>query len=161
MGVDKELLLKLIAKAHRNTYAAPKEIKSKYKCATPILPGHIDYHFTEGDWEYHDSYAGSQWAPGSEVVLFKGQPIWRMSYQGKTVEGLSKEFIEEAFGFFKKALRSFPDDMPFRGPSSFKEGDFEYIFILNGDYAYFTGREALLHKGKEIFFQNVMGELIK
>jgi hypothetical protein len=51
--------------------------------------------------------------------------------------------------------------MPFRGPSQFKENDFEYSFQLNGDYTYFKGRETIKYKGREVFFQDVMGELIK
>ena len=99
--MEKEELLGFLYKAHRNTYAAPKEIKSKYKCES-ILPGHKDYHFVEGDWAYHDSYAGISWAPGREVVFFKGEPVWCMSYQGQTIGELSDEFIAEIFEFLKK-----------------------------------------------------------
>lgn len=159
--IDKKSLLEFIAEAHRHTYAAPKEVKSKCKCKTPILPGHKDYHFRDRDWEYHDSYAGSFWAPGGEVVFLKGNPIWRMSYQGQTIEGLTEEFIEETFEFLKKALRNFSDELPFRGPARFREGDFEYTFSIKGDYRYFTGKESINYKNKQVFFQDVMGELIK
>ena len=159
--MDKEHLVQFIAKAHRNTYAAPKEIKSKYQCKTPILPEHKDYHFTEGDWSYHDSYAGSAWAPGREVVFQNMVPVWCMSYQGQTVVGLSEEFIGETFEFLKKALRNFTDKIPFRGLDGFEEGDFKYSFQFEGDYSYFVGRESVTHRGKEVFFQDVMGSLIK
>ena len=159
--MNKEELLNFIAKAHQNTYAAPKEIKEKNKCETPILEKHVDYDFIEGDWRYHDSYAGSSWAPGREVVFFKNQPIWCMSYQGQTIDGLSAEFIGETFEFLKKALRKFTNEVPFRGLDGFKEGDFEYSFKFKGDYTYFTGRESVFYKGKEVFFQDVMASLIK
>jgi hypothetical protein len=84
-----------------------------------------------------------------------------MSYQGQTLGDHSTDFFEEAFQFLKKAMRNFDDEMPFRGPENFKDGDFEYVFKIEGDYTYFTGREAILYKGEEIFFQDVMGELIK
>lgn len=32
---------------------------------------------------------------------------------------------------------------------------------MKGDYAYFTGREAVKYKGEEVFFQDVIGSLIK
>ena len=51
-------------------------------------------------------------------------------------------------------------DIPFRGLDGFKEGDFEYRFSFEGDYSYFVGREAVLYKGEEVFFQDVMGSLI-
>lgn len=160
--IDKRKLLSFIAKAHKNTYAAPKEIKRKYKCKKPILPGHKDYNFQEGDWEYHDSYAGSIWAPGKEVIFFKGKPVWAMSYQGRHNEEFSEEFFQnKVFPFLQRALMQTPNNIPFRGPVEFTEEDFEYSFNIIGNWQYFTGREKILYKGLEIFFQDVMGELIK
>jgi hypothetical protein len=153
-------LIEFILMAHKHTYAAPKEVKKKYRCENPILPGHKDYDFVYGDWRYHDSYAGTKWAPGREVVFYKGEPVWCMSYQGQTVPGLAEDFIEETFEFLKKALRTITVDLPFRGPSRFEEGDFVYTFEIKGDLKYFTGREAITYRGKEVFFQDVMGEMI-
>ncbi|MBW6451874.1 MAG: hypothetical protein K0B02_04040 [DPANN group archaeon] len=45
--MDIKTLLKFIAKAHKNTYAASKEIKNQYRCETPILDQHKDYEYTE------------------------------------------------------------------------------------------------------------------
>ncbi len=159
--MNKISLLKFIAKAHKNTYAAPQEVKLRNKCKTPILDGHIDYDFSEGDWRYHDSYCGVQWAPGREVVFLQGKPLWSMSYQGQTIDGLSSEFVDETFGFLKKALMNVDQKKPFRGPAQFVEGEYEYRFEMKGDYSYFVGRESIKHKGKEVFFQDVMGTLIK
>ena len=98
-------LLFFIAKAHRNTYAAPTQIRSKNKLKTPFLPGHKCYYFNEGEWEYYDGYAGNQWAPGREVVLHKGEPVWAMSYQGRHNEDYSAEFFQnEVFPFLKKGI---------------------------------------------------------
>ncbi len=159
--MNKQTLLGFILKAHQNTYAAPKEVKKKYRCKNPILTGHKDYDFVSGDWRYHDSYTGSEWAPGREVVFFKGKPVWCMSYQGQTVPGLSEDFVEETFEFLKKALRGITISLPFRGPKRFKAGDYVYTFKIKGDYKYFIGREAVTHKGKEVFFQDVMGGMVK
>ncbi|MDA3836479.1 MAG: DUF5680 domain-containing protein [Nanoarchaeota archaeon] len=159
--MDKESFLKFLAKAHKNTYAAPKEIKLKYKCETPILPNHKDYEFTDGDFRYHDSYAGNSWAPGREVVFFRNKAVWCMSYQGQTNEDLSEDFIDRTFEFLKKALMNFNESMPFRGPKEFSDGDFRYTFELEGTYKYFKGQERILYKNKSVFFQDVMGSLIK
>ena len=83
--MNKTKLLNFIAKAHKNTYAAPKEIKAKYK-VEPLLPGHKDYDFVDGDFRYHDSYAGWKWPPGKEIIFYKDKPIWCMSYQGKLLK---------------------------------------------------------------------------
>jgi len=155
-------LLEFIARAHRNTYAAPKDVRKQHKLEKPFLPGHKCYYFKDGEFEYYDGYAGSDWAPGREVVLLKGKPVWAMSYQGRHNETYSTDFFQnEAFPFLKQALMNMDDSMPFRGPKEFNQGDFRYMFELRGDYQYFTGREAITHKGIEVFFQDVMGELIK
>ena len=160
--LNQEELLKFIAKAHRNTYAAPKEIRQKSRLETPFLPGHKCYHFKDGEWEYFDGYAGAEWAPGREVVLLKGNPVWAMSYQGKHNEDYTGNFYQnEAFQFLKRALMNMDDLMPFRGPKEFIDGNFRYTFELKGDYRYFTGRESVTHNGVEVFFQDIMGELIK
>lgn len=159
--MDKDSLLEFIAKAHQNTYAAPKEIKLKYRMDVPFLPGHKCYYFRDGDWEYFDGYSGIERAPGSEVVLYKEQSVWRMSYQGCTVNGLSPDFVEEMFGFLKEALRNFDKHAPFRGPSLFLKEDFRYTFSVDGDYTYFTGKESITYKGIELFFQDVIGSIVK
>jgi len=175
MVITKDSLLEFIATAHRHTYAAPKEIKNKYKCKIPIQPGHKDYDFIDGIWRYHDSYAGRIWAPGKEVVFFNEKPVWTMSYQGKvkeelpwtmsyqgrTEKGLSEEFIENMYSFLKKSLMNFDDKQPFRGPPEFREHAFEYSFSMEGDFSYFTGKESITYEGEEVFFQDVMGCLIK
>ena len=164
--INRDELLKFIAQAHRNTYAASKEIKQKSKMQTPFLPDHKCYRYpSEGDnngWVYYDGYAGSEWAPGREVVLFQGKSLWAMAYQGKHNENFSSDFFQsQAFPFLKKALTHMDEQMPFRGPSEFTEGDFKYTFNMNGDYSYFTGKEAISCQGIEVFFQDIMGELIR
>jgi len=160
--IEKESLLEFIVKAHQHTYAAVRSIKMMYACRTSILPGHKDYHFVDGDWTYHDSYAEGTGAPGREVVLFRNQPVWCMSYQGQHNESYPEEFFQtKVFPFLQEALRSVTPEMPFRGPARFEKDNFVYTFEMQGDYAYFTGRESITHKGIEIFFQNVMGALIK
>lgn len=162
MEINEKKLLPFIAQAHRHTYAAPPEIRKQFKLETPFLPGHKCYYFKEKEWEYYDGYAGSEWAPGREVVLFQGKPVWAMSYQGKHNENYSNDFFQsEVFPFLKKALINMDDTMPFRGPKEFTDGDFRYTFELKGDYQYFTGRESITHKGIEVFFQDIMGEIIK
>jgi len=133
--MKKETLLDFIAKAHRNTYAAPKEVQKKHRCKVPIQDGHKDYEFIDGDFRYRDSYAGSSWAPGREVVFFKGNPIWCMAYQGHHNQNFDDAFFQErVFPFLKRALINFDNSMPFRGPREYSEGDFKYTFEMDGEY---------------------------
>lgn len=51
--------------------------------------------------------------------------------------------------------------MPFRGLHSFSYGDFEYTFEITGDCTFSTGDERIFYKDIEVFYQHVMGQLIK
>jgi hypothetical protein len=160
--ISKTKLIKFIAKAHKNTYAAPQEIRKKHKCKIPILKNHKDYHFKEGEFSYHDSYAGNTFAPGREVIFFKDEPIWAMAYQGQTISKYKEDFFEKkVFPFLKIALTNFDEKNPFRGPKEFIDGDFKYTFEMMGDYTYFTAKETVVYKKEIVFFQNVMGSIIK
>jgi len=81
--------------------------------------------------------------------------------QGLASHFFSEEFLQEhAFPFLRRALMKFDENMPFRGPSHYSEGDLKYEFEIDGDYTYFTARENLSVKGLRLFFQDVMGETI-
>jgi len=149
-------LAKFLVKAKKQTYAGEgKEI-------TPQRPGFKELEYSENDYDYRDSYSGFFYAPGQEIVRFKGVPIWSMSYSG----GMKKEyhedveFAEKVFTFLKKALFKITEDIPFRGPKHLKEGDFEYINEVEGDITNFKGHEKILFKGKEVFSQDYIGGLI-
>ncbi len=163
--MNKEKLLKFIAKAHTNTYGAPKELKDKFRCKSPIQNQHKDYEFNEGEFIYHDSYAGSFNAPGREVIFFKDNPVWAMAYQGKINPKFDNEFYKEkVFPFLKKALRNIDETQPFRGPKKFIDNEFEnfrYVFEIVGDYSYFKGQEKIFYNNKVVFIQDIMGCLIK
>jgi hypothetical protein len=75
-------------------------VRKKHRCAVPILEGHKDYEFREGDLLYYDSYAGKNWAPGREVVFLKGVPVWCMAYQGSIMRSLMMLFFRSEHFFF-------------------------------------------------------------
>lgn len=102
-------------------------------------------------------------APGREVVFLNNEPVWAMSYQGTPTMELGEEFFQKrAFPFLREALMNFDDKLPFRGPESFTRDPFKYTFeIEEGDYKYFKGRERVSFDGVTVFFQDVMGSLIK
>jgi hypothetical protein len=156
MKIDMKELSEFIIKAKKQTYAiGGKEV-------APERPGFKELKYAEGDYCYRDSYAGFFFAPGQEIVRLKSMPIWSMSYSGGM---LSKHhgdtaLAEKTFDFLKKALTKIPANKPFRGPSRFKTGDFEYVNRVKGDITDFIGQEKILFKGKEIFMQNYIGGVI-
>jgi hypothetical protein len=169
--VNKESLLEFIANAHKNTFAAPEEIRKVYRLQTPKIPGHKEYLYKEIDkqtgeeWVYHDSYCpGRLTAPGREVVFYKEVPVWFMAYQGGMTHEFTPELKEETMRVLKKALLNPEPSRPFRGPPRLEEGNFIYtfsMFSIIGAYDSFLGVESILHKATEVFRQNIMGQLIE
>jgi hypothetical protein len=128
----------------------------------PQRPGFKEFYYKERNWEYTDSYTGYYYAPGQEVVRFKDIPVWNMAYNG----GMTPEyhgrlkFSKEVNVFLKKALLKVESEKPFRGPTWFVEGDFEYLNHSEGDISNFKGTERIMHCGKEVFKQDYIGGLI-
>lgn len=155
-NTDFEQLKKFLYNANAKGYAGgAQEI-------TPQRPGFNELEYSEGDWYFRDSYAGSFFAPGQEIVYFQDKPIWAMAYAG----GMKFEFhnqpeiAKETFQFLKKALLAMDPEKPFRGSAELIDGDWRYISTLDGDIKDFIGNEKIF-KGDELMFeQNFIGGLV-
>lgn len=151
-----EELKKFLLKANENGYAGDgKEVKAQ-------RPGFDEIEYKDGDYLFHDSYAGHYFAPGQEVVYYKSKPVWAMAYAG----GMNfkhhgdEKITKQTFTFLKKALLKMDPEKPFRGPEFYKEGDFEYHSQVMGDVMDFAGSELINYKGDEVFSQNFIGGVI-
>ena len=149
-------LVEFLLEAKVNSYAGGgAELK-------PQRPGFKELEFSKGDWEYRDSYCGFFFAPGQEIVRYKGKPVWAMAYSGGMLSEYhgNKDFAKQTFTFLKKCLALVELSRPFRGPTNFKDGDFEYKDANNGDISDFSGTEHIYYKGKEVFRQHYIGGYI-
>ena len=159
MTLNIEALTAFVVKAKKAAYAGDGAEVPAAKIQTP---GFKELSFTEGKWEYRDSYAGYFLAPGREVVWFQGQPVWMMAYAGGMTpeHRRDKPFAKQTFTFLKRALSQASMNRPFRGPLHFTEGDYSYSDIFSGTIIEFTGREYIQHQGKKVFQQRYIGGLI-
>ncbi len=126
-------LIAFLIKAKIGTYAAkaPESESSR--------PASHDLSFSEGDYLYIDTYLGGERFSGEEAVWCKGVPVFAMNYSGRVLDGnFSGDFL-------KAALSAVPEQLPFRGPEFFAEGDYRYRCCVSGDPEWFQGYE-------EIFF---------
>ena len=156
MKIDYQKLQEFLFDANKNGYAGDvKEIK-------PQRPGFKEMEYRKGNWYFRDSYSGFFMAPGQEVVYFKNNPIWAMSYSGGMIDGFreNQDFAIKTFQFLKKTLLKMNPENPFRGPENFSEKDWEYKSQLMGDVVDFAGNEQIFYQGKLVFSQNFMGGLI-
>lgn len=160
-----EGLLEAILKGRKSGYAG-----SAGKVSNPQRPGFKEFApFVLGDWEYLDSYSGHYYAPGQEIVRFKGVPVWNMAYNGGMLPEFhgDTEMTKKTFNFLKQALLNGIDERMFaRGPSVFPNSDFVYLDHPVGDITQFKGNERILindggsNSGKKIFSQDYLGGLI-
>jgi hypothetical protein len=159
LEINLDELTHFIVKAKQNGYAGTDIAKRE-------ADGSKTLTFQEGDFHYTDNYAGSNQAPGDEIVRWQredGQRIWHMAYSG----GMHPEFWknkdvrDETFAFLKEALRQVSFEHPFRGPPEYQRRDFTYYCSIVGDISRFHGGEMIKCEGwGEIFSQEIIGGLV-
>ena len=146
-------LKEFIVKAKRNTYA--RGIKPKI-----LEDGFEEFVYEEEKYRYRDRYHAKDPKPfgGEEVIWQNGKAIWMMNYYGYM---LSNEVDSEiVYEFLRKAMGLVDEQRPFRGPSNFKEGDFEYKDTSEGDIKRFKGTEKIFHNGKNVYTLEYHGGMV-
>ena len=120
----------------------------------PVFPGMKSISYKRANWEYRDNYFGYFRAPGFTVVSQNNQPVWMMSYFGEgQLEGY-EEIVKPTFSFLKRVLLQVTPELPFRGPSEYKEEDWTYKFkLLKGNIEDFLWKEEILKDGNLVFTQ--------
>lgn len=138
----KEQLISFLITAKQHTYASGKAAEASSR------PNSHDLHYTDGDYQYIDTYLGSFHFIGEEAVWEKGKAVWGMNYYGKMLV----EEIPQGFGeFLKAALLRVPRQAPFRGPEEFSDGQYHYYCRWSGPLGKFSGQERILHNDKLIY----------
>ncbi len=137
-------LREFITKAKKNTYASGEK-------ATRLKDGFDEFTYKEGNYEYRDRYHAKDPKPfgGEEVVWQNGKVVWMMNYYGYMLS--DKIDSKKVYGFLREAMSLVDEQEPFRGPKSFKKGDFEYRNKCSGNLERFTGTEQIFYKGEEIY----------
>ncbi|MBP7708675.1 hypothetical protein KA107_03240 [Candidatus Pacearchaeota archaeon] len=137
-------ILAFLVKAKKSTYASGNKAKI-------LGDGFHEFVFEEGELKYRDRYQAKDPRPfgGEEVVFEKGNAIWMMNYYGfMTSDTVDSKPV---YVFLRKAMSLVDEEMPFRGPAKFQEGDFEYINECEGNVDKFKGTEIILSKRKEVY----------
>ncbi len=111
--------------------------------------------FESGDYRYRDRYYGFNPFFGEEIVWRNNKIVWFMNYFGKVVSDIVS--AKEVYKFLRSAMRQVKEDRPFRGPSYFKSGDFEYIDKSKGDIDSFVGVERIWFRGRDVYWLNYHG----
>lgn len=141
-------LAEFIVEGHMRGWAAEgSEIE-------PIFPGMKSIYYQRGSWEYRDNYFDYFRAPGFTVISQDNKPVWMMAYFGAGITPRYEQIAKPAFAFLRRALMQVTPDMPFRGPSEYKEKDWAYRFkLVRGSIEDFLWEEEILSDGDLVFAQ--------
>ena len=124
-----EKTAEVLIRAKRATYAG------KGAETVPSRAASHDLIYREGDLTYYDTYLGGERFAGEEALWLRDKPFWGMNYIGRvTGAPFSGDFLKEA-------LLRVPEDMPFRGPERYENGDYLYTCAAQGVFAGFTARK--------------------
>lgn len=126
----------------------------------PCRSGSHDLRFSDGKWEYHDSYFGGSDFIGEEVVYFDGKPVWAMNYYGRILRD-DLLTAAQAGQMIKASLSQMYREERFLGGFEHVETDLTYVDASEGNTDSFRGRE-FIRREQEIAYELVYhGGLIK
>jgi hypothetical protein len=147
-------LSEFLIAAKAGTYASNGEADEQR-----LPDGCLELTYSAGEFSYRDRYFGLDPFTGQEIVFQNGQPVWSMNYYGRTVD--KKYPASEIYIFLQKALRQVTAERPFRGPSTFTEGNFTYNDESLGSFENFSGVERILFNGHKVYQLKYHGGLLK
>lgn len=150
--MNKEALRQFLIDSNKAGYAGGEEKKwIKEPDGSTTIP------FEKGSWKSHDNFFGGEPYGGRSVVFYEGKPVWMMVYYGWVAEGVETNPI---YGVLRNALMQMPEDYPFRGPGEYRESEFTYTNIWNGEIERFSGEERITQGDKLIYKADYLGGLV-
>lgn len=142
-------IIAFLVRAKRATYAG------KGAETAPSRIGSHDLVYRENDLLYYDTYLGGEKFAGEEALWISDVPYWSMNYLGRvTGSPFSGDFLKEA-------LLHVPEEMPYRGPEKYVNGDYTYTCSVEGDFDWFQGKETITWRGNPIYECVYHGGLIR
>ena len=132
-------LVEFLRRSKRATYAGKGAETISSRTASH------DLKYSEGDYQYYDTYLGGEKFAGEEAVWESGTPVWSMNYAGRVLEAsFSGDFLKEC-------LALVPEEYPYRGPLVHRNGDYDYHCLVNGCLSWFNGYEEIFCKGLKVY----------
>ena len=126
--------------------------------AKRVEDGAVLITYEQDDWKFRDEFYGGEPYGGREVIHYKNKPVWIMVYYGQVHD--TDLAANDVYNFLRRALQFPPDDLPLRGPNTYKENNLEYRNDVKGDLSSYNGREVILENGNEIYLANYTGGMV-
>ncbi len=150
--MNKKSLKKFLFDANQAGYARGEEKKwIKEDDGSTTIP------FEKGSWKLHDNFFGGEPYGGRTVVYYQGRPVWMIVYYGWVA---NEAETSQVYEFLKEALKQMPKEQPFRGPESFREGEYHYRNAWKGTVENFSGKEQILKNAEVVYQASYIGGLV-
>jgi len=144
-GAGRARFVDFLLRAKRATYAGQGDEATE----TALVPGSKQLEYRDGDYLYRDIYLGMAYFVGQEVVYFRGEPVWSMSYAG----GVTSSDIDSRaiYQFLGLALGHGSEAEPYRGPAEFRDESWAYTNASNGGLHSFWGIEEISRGDAKVY----------
>lgn len=150
-----DVLSSFLKEANKNTYANKDALK-----AESSRLGSEDYHFKKDGLIYHDTYFGTRYFIGEEIIYRNNRPVWGMNYQGYVLSSTVEE--KELYEFLKEALmQEYSEIIPVRGPRRYTNREWGYVNMPIGELSRFTGTEEIYRRDELLYRAYYHGGLIE
>lgn len=131
----KEELHGFLVYCARKGYADEAVVKEKRDDGATVI------RLSQGRWSMEDVYYGGEPYSGLMAVKCDGVGVWTMVYYGEVFPGI--EDVPAVYAVLRHALKEVPEEAPFRGPRTFREGDMTYDNQWVGSMERFKGHERI------------------
>lgn len=146
--ISQDAFLHFLLEAKRRTYASQGDEAT----VTPLVPGSKQLEYRDGDFSYRDIYVGIARFVGQEIVSYRQQPVWSMSYAGGIIPGTCDvSETRTIYALLRRALRQGTVDRPYRGPAMVHNGPYTYTNESHGGLDAFWGLEQIARDGEKVY----------
>lgn len=150
-------LIHFLLHAKRQVYA----LRGDRVSMVPLLPGSKQLEYYEAPFFYRDIYCGMTFFVGQEIVYFREQPIWSMSYSGGIIlEAANPDEMPDIYVCLRQALCLVTYERPFRGPQRYLADPYRYLDATQGDIARFCGEEMIMRASTRVYELRYSGGLL-
>jgi hypothetical protein len=147
-----------LVKAKSQTYAAQGDDAT----LTPLLPGSRQLEYRDGPLLYRDIYFGGAYFVGQETVYYNSSALWAMGYAGGVKSGVGRPIdMRQVYDFLRAALRQVAVERPYRGPRTFRQGEYSYCDESQGPFDDFWGVETIAHRDQQVYQLRYSGGLLR
>lgn len=129
---------------------------------TPLLPGSHQLEYREDPLLYRDIYFGGAYFVGQETVYYNSSALWAMGYAG----GLTRAAVRSSemrlvYDFLRASLRQVAAERPYRGPRTFRQGEYSYRDESQGEVDCFWGVETITYQDQQVYQLHYSGGLLR